>query len=194
MKIKLQKGKFVDSILRSPKTIFSTKDIALLWHETDEKKIVNRLKQYVRYGKLIRVRKGLYAKDLSYNRYELAIKINTPSYISFETVLTRSGANFQYYNQIFIASYIKRVIKIEEQVYNFVRLKDYVITNTSGIEYSNNISIACIERAFLDKLYVSKDFYLDNPNALNWEKVLEILPIYNNKRMEKKVMALIKNF
>jgi hypothetical protein len=49
------------------------------------------LNKYVTAGKLIRVRRGLYAKDKDYNRFELATRINTPSYISFETVFTGSG-------------------------------------------------------------------------------------------------------
>jgi hypothetical protein len=186
------KGEFVEILLRSTKTIFSTKDIALLWQEEDETVITNRLKQYVRFGKLVRVRRGLYAKDGNYNRLELATRINTPSYISFETVLTNMGTNFQYYSNIFIASYVSREIIIDKQVYIFVRIKDYVLSNTKGIEHTNGIAMACKERAFLDRLYVNKDYYLDNAQSLDWEKILEIVPIYHNKRMEKEVKQLYK--
>jgi hypothetical protein len=186
------KGEFIDALLRSTKTIFSTKDVALLWQEADETVVTNRLKQYERIGKLIRVRRGLYAKDANYNRFELATRIYTPSYISFETVLTKAGVNFQYYGNIFIASYVGREIIIEKQVYSFVHMKDYVLSNTIGIEHTNGIAMACKERAFLDRLYVNKNYYLDNAESLNWERVLEILPIYHNKRMEKEVMKLYK--
>jgi predicted transcriptional regulator of viral defense system len=186
------KGEFLDALLRSTKTIFSTKDIALLWEEANETVVTNRLKQYERNGKLIRVRRGLYAKDANYNRFELATRINTPSYISFETVLTNTGTNFQYYGNIFIASYVGREMIIDKQVYCFVHMKDYVLTNTIGIEHTNGIAMACKERAFLDRLYVNKNYYLDNAQSLNWEKVLEILPIYHNKRMENEVIKLHK--
>jgi hypothetical protein len=186
------KGEFVEILLRSTKTIFSTKDIALLWQEADETVVTNRLKQYVRFGKLVRVRRGLYAKDANYNRLELATRINTPSYISFETVLTNMGTNFQYYGNIFIASYVRREMIIDKQVYSFVRMKDYVLSNTLGIEHINGIAMACKERAFLDRVYVNKNYYLDNAQSLNWEKVLEIVPIYHNKRMEKEVKQLCK--
>jgi hypothetical protein len=192
MNNKLLKGEFVEILLRSTKTIFSTKDIAFLWQESDETVITNRLKQYVRFGKLVRVRRGLYAKDANYNRLELATRINTPSYISFETVLTNSGTNFQYYGNIFIASYVSREMIIDKQVYSFVRMKDYVLSNTIGIEHTNGIAMASKERAFLDRLYVNKDYYLDNSQSLNWERVLEIVPIYHNKRMEKEVKHLYK--
>lgn len=173
--------------MRSPKTIFSSKDVSLLWGEESDEVIKKRLNKYVTAGKLIRVRRGLYAKDKDYNRFELATRINTPSYISFETVLTREGVNFQYYGNIFVASYINREITVGDQKITFVRMKDYVLTNTIGIEHKDGIATATKERAFLDRVYVTKDYHFDNLRSLDWNKVMEILPIYNNKRLEKKI-------
>ena len=181
------KGEYLEVLLRSPQTIFSTKDVALLWKESRMAVITNRLKKYVNTGKLLRVRRGFYAKDKNYNRYELATRIYTPAYISFETVLTEKGVNFQYYGNIFVASYLNREINIAGQVISFIRIKDYVLSNTAGIEYKNGYTIASPERAFLDRLYVSGDYHFDNLNNLDWNKVQEIIPLYNNKRMEKKV-------
>ncbi len=181
------KGEYLEILLRSPQTIFSTKDVVLLWQESRMTTITNRLKKYVNTGKLLRVRRGFYAKDKNYNRYELATRIYTPAYISFETVLTERGVNFQYYGNIFVASYLNREINIAGQVISFVRIKDYVLSNTTGIEYKDGYAIASPERAFLDRLYVSGDYHFDNLNNLDWKKVQEIIPFYNNKRMEKKV-------
>lgn len=181
------KGEFLEVLLRSSKTIFSTKDVALLWNENDNTVVTDRLKRYVKVGKLVRPYRGLYAKDKNYNRFELATRIYTPSYISFETVLTRAGINFQFYGNIFVATYVTRDIEAGDQKISFVRMKDYVLSNTAGIEHQDGIAIATKERAFLDRIYVSKDYHFDNLNALDWDKVFEILPIYHNKRMEKKV-------
>ncbi len=181
------KGEFLEVLLRSSKTIFSTKDAALLWAESNNAVITDRLKRYVKAGKLVRPYRGLYAKDKNYNRFELATRIYTPSYISFETVLTRAGINFQFYGNIFVASYVTRDIKAGEQNISFIRMKDYVLSNTIGIGHSDGIAIATKERAFLDRIYVSKDYHFDNLDALDWDKVFDILPIYNNRRMEKKV-------
>ena len=187
------KGEYLEVLLRSPKTIFSTKDVSLLWAEESDEVIKKRLNKYVTAGKLIRVRRGLYAKDKDYNRFELATRINTPSYISFETVLTREGVNFQYYGNIFVASYINREITIGDQKITFIRMKDYVLTNTIGIEHKYGIATASKERAFLDRVYVTKDYHFDNLRSLDWNKVIEILPIYNNKRLEKKIKEYQKN-
>lgn len=181
------KGEYLEVLLRSSKTIFSTKDVALLWGESDKATITNRLRKYVQAKKLIRVHRGFYAKDNDYNRLELATRIYTPSYISYETVLTREGVNFQFYGNIFVASYINREIKISEQKIQFVRMKNNVLSNTKGVEHKDNYAIATRERAFLDRIYVSKDYHFDNLTNLNWDKIFEILPIYKNKRLQVKV-------
>jgi predicted transcriptional regulator of viral defense system len=194
MDTKPSKGQYIEILLRSPKTVFSTKDVSLLWGEEAENAVRVRLNSYVRSGKLIRVHRGFYAKDKNYNRFELATRIYTPSYISFETVLTRAGINFQYYGNIFVASYVTREIEADSQKISFVRMKDYVLSNTAGIEHPDGIATATPERAFLDRIYVSKDYHFDNLNALGWDKVMEILPIYHNKRMEKKVKTYFEHY
>ena len=188
------KGQYIEILLRSPKTVFSTKDIALLWGEQGATKVRVRLSNYVKSRKLIRVRHGIYAKDKNYDRFELATRIYAPSYISFETVLTRAGINFQYYGNIFVASYVTREVEADGQKISFVRMKDYVLSNTAGIEQKNDVYFATKERAFLDRIYISKDYHFDHLDVLDWEKVFEILPIYRNKRMEKKVGKYFKDY
>jgi len=184
---KIKKGQYLDTLLRSKKTVFSTKDVALLWGEESEGATRVRLSYYVKTGKLIRIHRGLYAKDKNYDKFELATRIYTPSYISFETVLTRAGINFQYYGNIFVASYVNREVDIDGQKITFIRMKSYVLSNTAGIEHKDGYAIATKERAFLDRIYVSKDYHFDHLDPLDWDKVFEILPVYNNKRMIKKV-------
>lgn len=188
------KGAYLETLLRSNKTIFSIQDVALMWGEENERTISIRLNKYVKAGKLIRVRRGLYVKDQNYDRFELATRVYTPSYISFETVLTREGVNFQYYGNVFAASYINREINVSEQKITFVRMKDYVLSNTTGIENKGNYSVATRERAFLDRVYVSKDYHFDNLANLNWDKVFEYLPIYHNKRLDKKIKEYFKSY
>ncbi|KKW35958.1 MAG: hypothetical protein UY82_C0032G0002 [Candidatus Uhrbacteria bacterium GW2011_GWC2_53_7] len=183
----------ISDILRSPKTVFTFKDISLIWGNTDKKATIAGVNYYVKKGDLYRIRRGIYGKDKNYDKQELATRIFTPSYISFETVLGQSGVTFQYYSQIFVASYLKRDIVIDGQTYSYRKIKDVVLTNSAGIEHKGESSMATKERAFLDRIYVSKDYHFDNLHALDWDKVFEILPIYNNKRLEKKVKTYFKS-
>ena len=63
-----------------------------------------------------------------------------------------------------------------------------------GINITETYSIASAERAFLDTIYLNKDYHFDNLLLLDWNKVYEILPIYSNKQMEKRVEKYQKAF
>lgn len=184
---RVQKGEYLEILLRSKNTVFSTKDVALMWGEAGSGASRVRLNYYARTGKLFRVRRGLYAKDKNYDKYELAAKILRPSYVSFETVLGAAGITFQHYSQIFVASYVKRDMACDGQEYVFRKIKKGILINPAGIDQSGEYSIASKERAFLDTIYRSKDYHFDNLSPLDWDKVFEILPIYNSKRMSGKV-------
>ncbi|MFZ8803248.1 MAG: hypothetical protein ACO2PO_09750, partial [Candidatus Calescibacterium sp.] len=125
-----------------------------------------------------------------YNKFELATKIYKPSYISFETVLSQSGVIFQYYSQIFVASYLTREIGVDGQKYFYRKIKGSILTDPTGLEYKGTYWIATKERAFLDTLYLNKNYYFDNTSVLDKEKILEILPIYKNKSLEKRVKEI----
>jgi len=191
---KVQKGEYLDILLRSKKSVFSIKDLVLLWREAQTSASQVRLNYYVRTGKLTRIRRGIYSKDKNYDKYELATKIFQPAYISFETVLGSAGVTFQYYGNIFIASYLKRDIKCDEQVYSFIKIKDSILNNPAGIDQTGEYAIASKERAFLDTIYRSKDYYFDNLSPVDWDKVFEILPIYNNKKMVKTVQKYFERY
>jgi len=190
----MEKGNYISTILRAKQTVFSARDIMLLWQDTNANAAKGRISYYVKRSELYRIRRGLYAKDTNYNKLEVATKIFTPSYVSFETVLTKAGVVFQYYDQIFVASYITREIVADSQTYTYKRMKDALLTNPAGVEQTDTYAIASAERAFLDVLYLSSDYHFDNVSGLNWNKVYEILPIYGgNKRMERKVTRYQKS-
>ena len=189
----MQKGDYLAIILRSNKTVFSSKDIALLWHESNTAAARVRLHYYIQKGALVRIRNGYYAKSKNYNKLELATRILTPAYVSFETVLAKEGLIFQYYESIFVASYATRELTIDQQVYSFRKIKNEVLTDIIGVNLANETSIASKERAFLDTLYVNADYHFDNLRSLNWDRVFQTLPIYHNQRMTKKVNQLYKN-
>ena len=187
MEKKVTRG-FIKELYKSKKTVFSFKELCLLWgNAADTTTIKSRVNYYVKHGDLYHIRRGYYAKDKNYDHLELATKIFTPSYISFETVLAQAGIIFQYYKQIFVASYKSKSIICDGQTYTFRSIKSVILTNTQGVEINDNYSIASPERAFLDVIYLHKNYHFDNLSPLNWDKVYEILPIYKNNRMKKMV-------
>ncbi|MBI5934150.1 MAG: type IV toxin-antitoxin system AbiEi family antitoxin domain-containing protein [Chloroflexi bacterium] len=188
----MQKGQYFEAILRSPKTVFTLKDIVLLWGESSAGSVRVRLNQYVRRGKLYRLRKGFYVKDKNYNKLEFAARLYPPAYVSFETILARAGLIFQFHAQISVASYLTREIEVDGQAYSFKKIKTSLLTNPIGVVNENETSFATTERAFLDTFYIHRNYHFDNLNGLDWNKVFNMLPIYQNQSMEKRVCRLYK--
>lgn len=189
----MKKSTIID-ILRSDKTVFSFKEILLTSGEHNPALLRGRLYYYVKKGQLHPIRRGLYAKDKNYDKFELATKVFTPSYVSFETVLADAGIIFQKYRQIFMATYLTREITCDNRLYTYKKIRNELLTNPAGIEQKDNYAIASPERAFLDVLYLNKEYHFDNLRPLNWEKAFALLPMYGNQRMEKKMSIYYEDF
>ncbi|MBV6397341.1 MAG: hypothetical protein HFACDABA_02955 [Anaerolineales bacterium] len=188
----MQKGQYFEAILRSPKTVFTFEDVALLWGEPSTQAVRVRLSYYAKRGKLYRIRKGVYAKDKKYSKLEFATRLYPPAYVSFESILAREGLIFQFHAQISVASYLTREVEVDDQVYSFRKIKSLILTNPIGVENKDETSLATRERAFLDTLYIHRDYHFDNLASLDWNKVFNILPIYQNQSMAKRVQRLYR--
>lgn len=190
----MKKGQYLNALLRAENTVFSVKDIALLWREVSSITVRSRLHYYLKTNQLIHLRRGLYAKDKNYDRFELATRILKPSYISFETVLAKAGIIFQYYGNINLASYTSREVICDNTTFSFRRIKAEILTNPLGIDQTNQYSIASPERAMLDMLYLTKEYYFDNLFNIDWDSANTILKIYNNNKMNNVLNTLYKKF
>jgi hypothetical protein len=152
-----------------------------------------KLNYYVRTGKLENPRKGIYAKP-GYNREELACTLFTPSYISLEYVLQKAGMVFQFDSRITSVAYLSRNIEVGDQLFSFRKIKGSALVNTMGINrQTNHINVASAERAFLDLLYLDKEYFFDNLNPLNKDYVYKLLPLYQSKTLTQSVTKLLKN-
>jgi hypothetical protein len=181
------------SIYQSNKSVFRLNEIAMLSGETNFTTLNQKLNYYVRTGKLENPRKGIYAKP-GFNSEEMACSVFTPSYISLEYVLQRSGIIFQYTSLITSVSYLSREIEINSDIYRFRKIKENVLVNTSGIvQKPNFVNMATPERAFLDLIYLEPGFYFDNLNPLDKEKIDILMPEYQSKALTERVNKLFKN-
>lgn len=184
----------IAKLYQSPKTVLSHKDLALIWEINDEQSLNAKTAYYAKQGALIRVTRGVFIKNKEYNPKELATSIYTPSYISFETVLREAGVIFQHYDTIFVATKWTKTLTVDKSVITFRKLKDVVLFNPVGIESKNNCSIATTERAFLDMIYLFPNYHFDNLKSINWEKCDELVKIYNNKQLVKRLNTYRKNY
>lgn len=179
------------SLYKRTQTVFSLKEISLLFPLISYNNLKRRLSYSVSVGKLIKLRRGVYAKE-SYNPYELAAKLYAPSYISLETVLEKEGIIFQKYKSIFVASYVSRALSVGGHEIIFRKLKEEILLNKEGVREEGNFSTATKERAFLDAIFLYKNYHFDNLKPLDWEKVIKLSDIYKNKTFEKRVESYYK--
>ncbi len=189
----MENSNFILEIYKHKETVFRLSDIALFFPKEKSEYLSERMSYYRRTGRVISLRKGIYAKP-GYNPLELANKLYRPSYLSLEYVLQKAGVIFQYDSRYTSVSYLSRKLIIEDKKYHYRRIKEDIIMDMKGIvQTGENINIAIPERAFLDMLYLDKEFYFDNINPLNQELIQQIIPVYNSIALEKRVKEIFKN-
>lgn len=181
------------NLYKDKRTVFRLIDIAILLGDTSMQLLSKKLNYYVRKGQLQNPRKGIYANP-GYDPEELACRLFTPSYISLEYVLQKSGIIFQYDSQITSISYLSRSIEVESKSYRFRKMKGSILSHIIGINrLPNHVNIASPERAFLDMFYLSPDFYFDNLNPLDKEHLNKLLPLYQSKALTQRVTKLLQH-
>lgn len=183
----------IAKLYASPKTVLTIKDIALIWGETNTANLHAKVKYYAKQGALLRLSRGIFAKNKEYEPKELAASIYTPCYISFETVLRESGIIFQHYDPIFVAGPYSTTKKIDGHTIVFRKLKDSILFNNAGIKKEKGYSIATPERAFLDTIYLAPRFYFDNLHSIDWELCSKIVNLYDNKQLAKRLKSYQKD-
>ncbi len=184
---------FIYVLYSNPRTVFKFIDIAMLLRETNFNALKMKLNYYVKTGRLLNPRKGIYCK-MNYNKEELACCVFLPAYISLDYVLQKAGVIFQFDRKISVVSYLSREIETDFQIYSFRKIKNEILASPRGIiQTQQAYAIASVERAFLDSLYLNGEIYFDNLRPINKDKVEELLPIYNSITLVKRVKKIFEN-
>ena len=104
---------------------------------------------------LRKIADGIYG-FIQYDTMELAASLRKKSYISLETVLQLSGIIFQDYpNTITLVSDNTLEREMDGKQMQFFKIKDAILLNPLGIDYSGKYLIASKERAICDRIYLS---------------------------------------
>lgn len=181
------------SLYQVPQTVLTLKDITLILPNVPYDNLKRRIAYAVQSGHLRKIRRGVYVKE-GYDVWELANKLYAPSYISLETVLTRAGVVFQYYESIFAISYLSRTVKLDGHTVVYRRINENILLNKQGIEGQGEVAVASAERAFLDAVSLYKDYHFDNLHSLNWDKIMELKDIYESRALVKRVKEYYQDY
>jgi len=181
----------LSKLIKTKKTVFRSREIGTILGLDNDNYLKVVIKRAKEKGEIKNISKGLYSLTEDYNFFELANKVKSPSYVSLETVLQREGLIFQDYSgAVFSVSNNFVTKNIEDIKLRYFKIKDQVLSDMIGIKRRGGYLIASKERALCDKLYLSSGFYFDNLEGVDWEKVSEIMKIYNNKRLINEILAL----
>jgi predicted transcriptional regulator of viral defense system len=181
----------IEKLISSGKKVFTTDDLAIIWGVSDRKKLIGRIKYYLRQRRLIHIYKGLYAYG-EYTPLDIAQKLVPMSYLSLYTTSQMHGLTFQYYSTIFCISLKSKKYNVDGQKYEYRKVKDAIFYNDLGLMQEEGHTIANKERTICDLLYVFPGFAFDNLKSVDIEMLHKIATIYDNKRLQKDVSKIIK--
>ena len=180
----------LETILGSPRTVFTLQSLMMLTECNDSKKLTKSLHYYTKGGKILNPRKGVYAK-LKYDEQEMACSLFRPSYISLEYVLGRAGVVFQWDDTVTSVSYLSREVDVDGKIYRFRKINPEIWVGMEGIEQRDGVAMATPEKAFLDTVYLSAgNCYFDNLRPLSIKKINELLPFFNSPTLNERVREM----
>lgn len=164
-------------LARMGEKVFHADDLANLWQISGKNTLHTTLKRYAQQGLIFRVYRGLYAIDepAKLDPFLLGCKaLNRYCYISAESVLEKSGIIAQKTNYITLVSDQSRRFEVAGRQYYCRQLADLYLYNPIGIEETNGVKWATLERAAADLLYFNPQYHFDARNMIDWKKVASI--------------------
>ncbi len=180
----------LEAILASPRSVFTAQSVRMLTGY-DGDGLTYSLNYYVKEGKILNPRKGIYTKK-EYNVEELACSLFRPSYISLEYVLQHSGVIFQYDEAITCVSYLCRQVSVDGNDFRFRIINPLIWVGMEGICCRDGVCKASPERAFIDFVYLSAgNCSFDNLRPIDRKKVKELLPLYNSVKLSRRVSEML---
>ena len=183
---------YLKQLVDTKKTIFSVDDLRQIWQIKNKNYLKTIVARLFKSGKITRIKRGIYTISNNYNIYELANKIKSPSYVSLETVLQKKGIIFQdYSSSVYAISNNTTSIKIGKNTFKYFKIKDEILFNPLGIENEDFVNIASVERAIVDRIYLTPGYYFDNLREVNIKELKKISQIYN-KRTQREIKNIIR--
>lgn len=183
----------IEKLIASGKKVFTIEDLAIMWQIPERRRLIERVKYYLREKRLLHITKGVYAYGTDYTPKDVAQKLVPLSYISLYTTSQMHGLTFQYYETIYSIALKSKKYQLGEQKYVYHKMKEPIFYSQLGLISNGRYTYADKERTICDCLYVFPGFSFDNLNGVDIEKLITLSKLYGNKRLEKEVKVLIKN-
>lgn len=173
----------------SGRTVFTPLDLRMLWQVNTLSAKMSAVRMEEK-NLIVRLATGYYALNDRYSRYELANRVQAPSYVSFQSALFYQGINFQARNEVGSVALRDHRKKVGDTIYTHVAMKQDLFFNAEGVVTREGFSIALPERAILDSFYFGYLPDIDDASKLN-KTFLEKLSAFYPKTVQKKARKLL---
>jgi len=191
----MKKDELFEKIEHLGKNVFDIRDIKNLFpDETHINTVIKRLKDS---RVLIKITRGVYMlQGRSFDVEKLATKIYYPSYISFESALSKYGImNQGLYKLTLATTRHSKKIKLNEIVCDYSKLKPELFF---GFNLEGGTYIAEPEKALLDTLYLmslgkkTKSYQEWYTKELDKNKIKKYLPFFGKavKKLVREVVGI----
>lgn len=185
----MDKQNSIEKLVTSGKKVFTTEDLAVIWGISERRKLIERIKYYLRQKRLKHIHKGVYAYG-DYTPLDIAQKLVPLSYVSLYTTSQMHGLTFQYYSSIYCVSLKSKTYDIGGQKYVYHKVKEPIFYSQSGLVNQGRYIIADKERTICDMLYVFPGTAFDKLEGVDADKLVQISRLYGNKRLEREASGL----
>lgn len=180
----------IEKLIISGKKVFTVEDLAVIWNISDHRKLIERIKYYLRQQKFSSIYRGVYVYGEP-SPLEIAQKLVPLSYVSLYTTSQMHGLTFQHYSSIYCMSLRSVNFEIDSHKYIYRKVKNEIFFNNLGLITQDNCTFANRERTVCDLLYVFPGIELDNISNIDIMLLKKISKIYHNKRLEKDVKNIV---
>ncbi|MBN1915657.1 hypothetical protein JW796_01510 [Candidatus Dojkabacteria bacterium] len=171
---KLRNTTKLKKLLEQDIRIFRTTDLAVLWEIVNKETLWKTIYRYVKRQILYPIQKGLYSTVPieKLDDYELGCAMCGPfSYISTETVLQNKGIIMQGMNKTTLIGQKRREFKFKDKIFLCRYLNTKYLLNRKGILQKTRYYIATKERAFSDLMHINPNYFVDNNQSIDSNKV-----------------------
>ena len=184
----------LNDLLSTNKTVFTLDDLSIIWGQEKRSNTSQSAKEYTNAGELVRLRRGLYTLPKEKpTQAEIACKLVTPSYLTGETVLKKTGLSFQMDNRITSAALVSRKVELSGVVYTYYKFNEVIFFNPFGLINEGGMTVASRERAIADLIYLNGNGYpFEDLTGINWQDLKEIGKIYGKKSVLDNISKMEK--
>lgn len=177
------------NLMESGRSIFTPLDMRLLWRMNALSAKISAVRM-VENGLMVRLANGYYALNNRYSPYELANRLVSPSYVSFQAALFHAGINFQERREIGSVATRDCQKKVGSVIYNYVAMKKDLFFNREGVVTREGVAMAIPERAILDSFYFGYLPDIDDTGKLNKTTLAKLSALYP-QTVQKKAGKLL---